>query len=525
MGRKILVVDDEQNMRVALYEALSRGGHEVTVAENGRMALDLLEKSTPDLVVTDIRMPEMDGIEMLQRIKAIHPELPVVIITGYATVETAVEAMKQGAVDYILKPFPVEVIEETVNKVFKESPQGRESVAVLSPKGEKGGGEKRVIGRDHHFLRLLERARTVASSKATVLVLGESGTGKEVFARFIHHVSDRKAGPFVALNCAALPEGLLESELFGHEKGAFTGAVMAKKGKFELANGGTLLLDEIGEVPLHLQAKLLRVLQEEEVDRLGGKEPVKVDVHVLATTNRDLAEAVKEGGFRQDLFYRLNVIPIRLPALRERRDDIPLLTTFFVERYSRRYEKKVKKLSPGARKKFMEYLWPGNVRELENLVERAVLLSLGDELEPWDFWDDETPAVNIDDRPAGGDGNWGWPEEDDTFVSEEDGKTSGESKESKEPSELGEPVGVEEETELPGDIQLNGEGDGDSAAESSGVMPEELAGQSLREVERRMIMQALRKTEDNRTHAAKMLGISVRTLRNKLNEYRNQGVL
>lgn len=490
MVRKILVVDDEQNMRVALYEALSRGGHEVTVAENGRMALTLLAKSKPDLVITDIRMPEMDGIEMLRQIKTLHPALPVVIITGYATVETAVEAMKQGAEDYILKPFPVEVIEETVKKVLRArvsssspSPEPVEVAEAGAPppaQHQAGGGKRTVIGRDPQFLRLLDRARAVASSKATVLVLGESGTGKEVFARFIHYVSDRKAGPFVALNCAALPEGLLESELFGHERGAFTGAVMAKKGKFELASGGTLLLDEIGEIPLHLQAKLLRVLQEEEVDRLGGKEPVRVDVHVLATTNRDLACAVKDGNFREDLFYRLNVIPIRLPALRERPEDIPLLADFFIEKYTARYRKPVKKIADRARQRFLEYGWPGNVREMENLVERAVLLSSGNELESWDFWDEEPPP-DLPAPPAS--------DRDDA-----------------------------------GDRQAPDHADSGKVEPAGGSSPD-LAGQSLRDVERQMIIQALRKTEDNRTHAAKMLGISVRTLRNKLNEYRSQGTL
>ncbi|ADH85889.1 sigma-54-dependent transcriptional regulator [Desulfurivibrio alkaliphilus] len=502
MGRKILVVDDEQNMRVALYEALSRGGYEVKVAENGRMALEMVESEAPDLVVTDIRMPEMDGIAMLQQIQAVRPGLPVVIITGYATVETAVEAMKQGAVDYILKPFPVEVIEETIKKVMRQQPRP----AAVAPAAETGSpppgrtdeGSRTVIGRDRHFLRLLERARTVASSKATVLVLGESGTGKEVFARFIHHVSDRKAGPFVALNCAALPEGLLESELFGHEKGAFTGAVMAKKGKFELAHGGTLLLDEIGEVPLHLQAKLLRVLQEEEVDRLGGKEPVKVDVHVVATTNRDLAEAVKDGTFRQDLYYRLNVIPIRLPSLRERPDDIFLLADFFIEKHSRRYNKPLKKLSAAARQRFLDYDWPGNVREMENLLERGVLLSNGDELELWDFWDDELPP-----EPAAS-----------AELPEPSGPADAEPVDAAEPEASPPTVATEA-------VAAEASGSPDSAA----TLDSALAGRSLREVERQMILQALRQTDDNRTHAAKMLGISVRTLRNKLNEYRNQGSL
>ena len=474
-GRKILVVDDEQNMRIALYEALSRNGYEVTVAENGQMALDMVQRNPPELLITDIKMPTVDGIELLRRVKAIQPDLPVVIITGFATVDTAVEAMKQGAVDYIIKPFSVEVIEETVARVFAVAP----SATVLPRSGGavKGAApppsERPVIGRDERLLKLLAKASAVASSKATVLILGESGTGKEVFARYIHQQSDRCNAPFVALNCAALPEGLLESELFGHEKGAFTGAIVAKKGKFELADGGTLLLDEIGEVPLHLQAKLLRVLQEEEVDRLGGKAPVRVDVHVLATTNRDLQEAAREGTFRQDLYYRLNVIPLRLPPLRERPADIPLLADHFIEKYSTQYRKPVKKLSKESLARFCADPWPGNVREMENLVERAVLLSAGDELEPWDFWDEEdTPrAVKgssgpeaVDRKPAAG-------------------------------------------------------GEADAVVEVEGEM------QSLRDVERQMIMQALRKTDDNRTHAAKMLGISVRTLRNKLQEYRDQGAL
>ncbi|TBV82759.1 MAG: sigma-54-dependent Fis family transcriptional regulator [Desulfobulbaceae bacterium] len=518
MLQKILFVDDEQNMRVAIYEALSHRGYAVTVAENGRTALELLAKTAPDLVVTDIRMPEMDGIELLQQIKTIRPELPVVIITGYATVETAVKAMQQGAVDYILKPFQIEVIEEVISKVFKPGHKalvGRvKPLAVSLARGGSSGAEPPpIIGRDRRFLRLLERAKTVASSKATVLMLGESGTGKEVFARFIHQASDRRACPFVALNCAALPESLLESELFGHEKGAFTGAVMARKGKFELAHGGTLLLDEIGEVPLHLQAKLLRVLQEEEVDRLGGREPIKIDVHVLATTNRDLAVAVKEGSFRQDLYYRLNVIPMRLPSLRERREDIPLLTDFFLKKHTIRHARTLKKLSSRSLKRFLGYPWPGNIRELANLVERAVLLSIGEELEPWDFWDEEMPsglgrAISVVDSSAPSAG----------FVAGQLGDGAGPSM----VDNLGKACAADKKT-LNSTCSPTFRGEGGTSGEQE--IDLNLAGHSLRDVERHMILQALRQTEDNRTHAAKMLGISVRTLRNKLNEYRSQGVM
>lgn len=471
----ILIVDDEQNMRVALFEALSRNGHEVAVAENGRMALEMIARNPPDLVVTDIKMPGMDGLELLRQVKALRPELPVVIMTGFATVDTAVEAMKQGAFDYLLKPFPVEVIEETVARVFalaRRLPQPADRPGVQKA-GEAVALEKPIIGENPKLLQLMARARSVASSKATVLILGESGTGKEVFARFIHQESGRRSGPFVALNCAALPEGLLESELFGHEKGAFTGAIVTKKGKFELADGGTLLLDEIGELPLHLQAKLLRVLQEEEVDRLGGRAPCKIDVHVLATTNRDLEQAVKEGAFRQDLYYRLNVIPLKLPPLRERREDVGLLVDFFVRKYAAQYGKPLKKPSSAVWARFSDYGWPGNVREMENLIERAMLLSQGHALELWDFWDDVEPPSRIEPAAA--------------VVSPASGHSAV------------------------------------AAANTSAAM--DIGMQTLREVERQMILQALQANDNNRTHAAGILGISVRTLRNKLHEYRSQGMI
>lgn len=471
---KILIVDDEQNMRVALFEVLSRNGHDVAVAENGEMALEMIAKQPPELVITDIKMPGMDGLELLRQVKALRPELPVVIMTGFATVDTAVEAMKQGAFDYLLKPFPVEVIEETVARVFalqRRLPQPADRPGVQKT-GEAAAFEKPLIGRNPKLLQLMARARSVASSKATVLILGESGTGKEVFARFIHLESDRRNGPFVALNCAALPEGLLESELFGHEKGAFTGAIVTKKGKFELADGGTLLLDEIGEIPLHLQAKLLRVLQEEEVDRLGGRAPFKIDVHVLATTNCDLELAVKEGVFRQDLYYRLNVIPLKLPPLRERREDVGLLVDFFVRKYAAQYGKSVKKPSAAVWERFADYGWPGNVREMENLIERAMLLSQGQELELWDFWDDVEPPSRSE--------------------------------------------AVEVVSPASGHSAV-------AAANTSAAM--EIGTQTLREVERQMILQALQANDNNRTHAAEILGISVRTLRNKLHEYRSQGMI
>ncbi len=470
MAKKIIVVDDEQNNRIALFESLSRRGYNVSVAENGAIALDIIKRNSPDLVITDIGMPEMDGLELLQQLRSMGDNLPVLIFTGHATVDTAVRAMKLGALDYMLKPVAPEVINGVVDRVFQEAEREKQPVvgAVIRRRKSKARG-KTLIGRDGDLGRVVRKARSVASSRATVLLLGETGTGKEVFARFIHGESDRSRHPFVALNCAALPESLLESELFGHEKGAFTGAAVSKKGKFEQADGGTLLLDEISEIPLHLQAKLLRVLQEGEVDRLGGRGPVKVDVHVLAASNRDLEKEVEEGKFRRDLFYRINVIPLRLPPLRERQNDISPLCHYFIEKYSARYNKDVKKMSAAAWKRFLTYDWPGNVREMENLVERAVLLSVTSKLEIRDFWDEDS-GVEPDD--------------------------SGENR-----------------------LDIRDEGDVLPAGPvSDKIMP-------LKDIERQMIILALRKTDDNRTHAARMLGISVRTLRNKLHEYRNQGLL
>ena len=473
------MVDDEQAVRIELFQTLIRQGFTVNVAENGRMALDMLGRESVDLIVTDIKMPEMDGLELLKQAKVACPAVPVVIMSGFATVDSAILAMRLGAFDYILKPFPMEVIEQTVVRALATGQLLQAQAAGVLPGGGNGvrpaRGQRAIIGQDSGWLRVVAKAKAVASSTATVLILGESGTGKEVLARLLHEESERSAGPFVALNCAALPDGLLESELFGYEKGAFTGAIGAKKGKFELADGGTLLLDEIGEVPIHLQAKLLRVLQEGEVDRLGGKAPVKFDVHVLATTNRNLSEAVEQGAFRQDLFYRLNVIPLRLPSLKERRGDVLLLAEHFIARYSTQYKKTVKGLSKGSKQRFLDYDWPGNVREMENMIERAVLLSHGQELEPWDLWDEEEPCTPEQSAPQA-------------------------------------------------DVLADSAALVPAVVSPAAAYPDGRPMVPLREVERQMIRQALLQTDNNRTHAAKMLGISVRTLRNKLNEYRNQGL-
>ncbi|MDR9500439.1 MAG: sigma-54 dependent transcriptional regulator [Desulfurivibrionaceae bacterium] len=476
LNNKILIVDDDQDVRISLFETLSLGQFQVMAAENVTMALEMVAGEQPDLVLTDLKMADGSGLDLLKKLKVQIPELPVILVTGHASVDTAVEAMRLGAEDYILKPFQQQAVLEMVRMVLRRQRLTPVTSALTAARRRKGGADKPIVGNSENLRKVMIKAKSVASSKATVLILGASGTGKEVFARYIHNESDRCHGPFVALNCAALPEGLLESELFGHEKGAFTGAVTAKKGKFELASNGTLLLDEIGELPLHLQAKLLRVLQEEEVDRVGGNLPVKVDVHVVATTNRDLAEMVREKTFRQDLFYRLNVIPLHLPSLAQRPGDIPLLAQFFLEKYTTQYKKDLKRFSEPVRRYFLDYEWPGNVREMENLVERAVLLNQGREYVLEDLWDDVIPGPGADAPPP----QWQVPES---------------------------PL------------------EGDEPPATPGVPHDESAIVPLKDVERQMILHALQKTDNNRTHAAKMLGISVRTLRNKLHEYRTLGIL
>ncbi|RLA93531.1 MAG: sigma-54-dependent Fis family transcriptional regulator [Deltaproteobacteria bacterium] len=435
-GHRVLLVEDEREMQKALGAVLERFGLRVSTAEDGLHAMAKFRQDLYDLVIADVKMPRMSGMELLKEIKKIAPRTPVVLLTAYGTIEGAVNAMKEGAFDYIEKPFSPEVLEEVVRR-------------ALASRAEALRGQRPIIAQDPKMLELLEVARTVASSPAPVLITGESGTGKELLARYIHEQSPRKDRPFVAVNCAALPEGLLETELFGHERGSFTGAVAQKKGKFELAHRGTLLLDEVSEMPLSLQAKILRALQEGEIDRVGGIKPVAVDVRVIATSNRDLVEEVRKGRFREDLFFRLNVIPLHIPPLRERKEDIPLLASYFLERYADLNGKAVKDLAPETLDLLMDYSWPGNVRELENVIHRAVLLAKGEVLEPKDLVIEEglSPRAPHPVRP----------------------------------------------------------------------------GTSLKEMERWLILETLKKVGGNRTKAAQLLGVSVRTIRNKLKEYRISG--
>ena len=382
---QILVVDDEEVMCESLAAWLREDGYQVDTASGGRAALDMARQKDYAIYFIDLKMPGgMDGIETMMQIRCLHPEASIIIITAYATVDTAITAMKEGAQEYIVKPCNPEEISLLVSRIIKVKNLQREN-AILRKKLARRYSFHDVITKNPRMQEILALARDIASLRSTVLIQGESGTGKEMVARAIHAAGDRAAKPFVAVSCAALAETLLESELFGHEKGAFTGAAQQKPGKFEMADGGTLFLDEIGDISGKLQVDLLRVLQERSFYRVGGSEEVRVDVRVIAATHVNLQKAAAEGHFREDLFYRLNVIQIVLPPLSQRREDIPLLAGHFVERLSHELGKDVSDISEGALRILMDYNWPGNVRELENAVERAMVTAHGRSLEEGDF--------------------------------------------------------------------------------------------------------------------------------------------
>ncbi len=367
-AHRILVVDDDPGMRLAMVETLKRKKYQVDQAESGEAGLALASKHVYQALITDLRMPGLTGIELLAAVKEQCPATEVILVTAYGAVSTAVEAMKAGAYDFLQKPFSTSDLEQIVyNALVKNVPD-----KVLKPTS---GKDHKIVTRSEKLLKLLEMAKRTAKSNATVLIQAESGTGKELLARYICSHSSRADKPVVAINCAALPDNLLESELFGYEKGSFTGALASKAGKFEMANGGTILLDEIGEMPMGLQSKLLRVLQEQEVDRIGGKSPIKIDVRVIAMTNCDLKKCIADGTFREDLYYRINVIEVIMPALRERQGDIPLLVDHFIKKFEKANGKTVEKMDPEFMAAVEQYPWPGNVRELENTMERAVVLS------------------------------------------------------------------------------------------------------------------------------------------------------
>jgi DNA-binding NtrC family response regulator len=369
----ILVVDDDAGI-LESFEAVLSKDYDVLFAAQGPDALRILSTREVNLVLLDIRMPGMDGMEVLRRIKELNEQTEVVIVTAVKSLKTAIEAIKLGASDYITKPFDTHEILSLIKRVIEKQELLKE-VLYLRSEIARNHRFENLVGRNARMQEIYDLVSRIGDNNATVLLSGESGTGKEVLARAIHQQSNRDQRPFVAVNCAAIPAELLESELFGHERGAFTGAIATKVGKFELATGGTLFLDEVGSMRLDLQAKILRALQEREVERVGGTRTIKIDVRVIAATNRDLKKAIEEGTFREDLYYRLNVVPITLPPLRQRREDIPLLMEHFIGKYNREFARKVKGFSAGATAALYHYDWPGNVRELENVIERAVALA------------------------------------------------------------------------------------------------------------------------------------------------------
>ncbi len=459
-AERLLIVDDDQSMRSALFESLSSCGYEVDTVENGADALVKFKDGQYAVVVTDMRMPKMSGMDVLRGVKRISPQTPVILITAYGTVNTAVEAMKEGASEFIMKPFSLDDLEFAVKNVLAASA----SIKTEKVDDEASGNiypVKEIITKDKKIIAIMEMLKNVAKSKSSILIQGESGTGKELFARYVYRHGNRREMPFVAVNCAAIPGQLLESEMFGFEKGSFTGAAVKKIGKFEQANGGTLLLDEISEMDIQLQAKLLRVIQESEVDRIGGKMPIPIDVRIIATTNADLQNSILHKTFRSDLYYRLNVIPVVIPPLRERNGDVILLAEHFIKKYSQVNEKKELLLTDEAKASLKAYSWPGNVRELENIIERAVLICNETTI---------TPQYLFLEKVTNG--------------------------------------STKEHISTTDKLEFNNK-------EIKGSDKNE----TLYDMEKSMIFDTLNKVDWNKTKASKILGISVRTMRNKLHEY------
>lgn len=376
----VLIVDDEKNIRSGLTLAFEDEGYDTLEAENGEVAWNIINKKSVDLVITDLRMPVMSGYELLKRAASTFPTLPIIVLTGHGSIEDAVKAMQDGAIDFFTKPVDLDHIMLTAKKALNNSKIIEQNIKLtqeITTLKQKAKLSKTIIGKSEKLTKMMSTIEQVAPTKATVLITGESGVGKELVADALHSLSDRKDGPFIKVHCASLSANLLESELFGHEKGSFTGAVSQKKGRFELANGGTIFLDEIGEIDANTQVKILRVLQEREFERVGGTQTIHTDVRVVAATNRNLEEEVKKGNFREDLYYRLNVVHIEVPPLRERKEDIPLLLNSFLNEFNNENSKNIEGFTPQARKLLCSYSWPGNIRQLRNSIESAVVLSRG----------------------------------------------------------------------------------------------------------------------------------------------------
>ncbi len=400
---KILVIDDDPSIRNMLAIVLKKSGYQVTCTESGKTSLEKLKKESFDLIISDIKMPDINGIELLKKIKTISPEVPVIMITAFASANDAVEAMKLGAEDYVTKPFSLDELKIIIDRAIYKTNIEKENIQLKSRLTDKEKFEN-IVGKNQKMLDIFEMIDTISQTDSSVLINGESGTGKELIARAIHNKSERSGCKFISINCGALPENLLESELFGHTKGAFTDAYKEKQGLFEAADNGTLFLDEISEMSQKMQVKLLRALQERKIRRVGGNEELEIDVRIISATNKDLTEKMKIGEFRSDLFYRLNVISINLPPLRERRDDIPLLLEFFLKSFNEKFNRDIEGFEKDALELFNSYPWPGNIRELENVVERAVALekgkfittkSLSSEL-VYNISDKNPPAADID---------------------------------------------------------------------------------------------------------------------------------
>lgn len=453
--QKILIVDDEKLVRDFLQETLKRKDFEVDTVDCGQKAFAIMREKQFDLVITDLKMPDYTGIDVLKKAKELCPGALVVIITAYGSVENAVEAMRLGAFNYLIKPFSPDTIEAVLEKANEHLALVTENNYLrqqLNPTGL--NSTAKPIAESPIMKKIIQEAERIAKSNANVMITGESGTGKEVIASLIHYHSNRAKNPFIKVNCAAIPETLIESEFFGHEKGAFTGATSTHRGRFELANGGTLLLDEITEVPISLQAKLLRVIQEQEFERIGGTKPIHIDVRIISTSNRNMQEAIRDKKIREDLYYRLNVMPIHLPSLRERKEDILPLAQFFLTKFCQENHKEPAHLSKEAKALLQSYDWPGNVREIGNILERAVVLNTSGEITP-----EEIYLVN----------NMSQPDETSNFPADK-------------------------------------------------IM-------TLQELEKKLIIETLQKLNNNRTKTAEALGISIRTLRNKLQEYSRETTL
>jgi DNA-binding NtrC family response regulator len=463
----ILVVEDEANLRTVLASHLAKLGHSVETARDGGQALEFLGERSFDLVLTDLRMPVLDGLGLMDRSRAVAPDTLFIVITAHATIENAIGALRRGAHDYVTKPFDLDQITAAVSKAAGHV-KGLRAEVSRAPEEAAQSFFQKIVGQTEAMQKVQRTAQQAATSDSTVLVHGESGTGKELLARMIHDLSPRRGGPYVVVNCAALPENLIEAELFGFERGAFTGAVERKPGRFELAHGGTIFLDEVGEIPGHLQAKLLRVLQTREFERIGGIQSVVADARVVAATHRDLLQEVREGRFRHDLYYRLNVVPIGIPPLRERVDDIPSLAECLLARLRARTRRSVSRLSPESLHLMKKYPWPGNVRELENVLERAMVLSAGDVITPGDLPPELVEAAGAGQAPIS----------------------------AAAPAKASPPAGSTSQPGLKRTVR-----------------------ESRAQMEKELILEALKKTRWNRTRAAELLGISRRSLHTKIVAY------